>query len=75
MRRGKTRTLGVMESETLNPRIVGFLNSAKAGLLLNVCVWGVTFYRWAIMEGKTTVGFWPMAIAIPGLLALIYVGY
>jgi hypothetical protein len=75
LQRATTRTLGGMESTALNQRILEFLRSAKIGLALGIAVWAATFYRWVVVEGKSTLGAWPMAVAIPGMLCLLYLGY
>jgi hypothetical protein len=56
-------------------RAVELLASAKVGLILNVCLYCAVFYRWVFVDNKHSIGRWPIEIAVPGLLGLLYLAY
>jgi hypothetical protein len=44
-------------------------------LLVNILLWGGTFYRWIFVEQKSSLGMYPFAVAVPGIAALCYLAY
>ena len=51
------------------------VTSARIGFAVSIALWSAVLYRWAVVEHKSAIGFWPMPIAVPGLYALMYLGY